>query len=885
MFKKDRCDQENNEDVVVESQSVADESGTRGMKSAPVERSVPEAVPAAPKLIRMVPGICLSLGVEVAVFITHLESCKRIWVCREEDEVRVSLLMDKLARMEEELKPSQRMKKGAVYGARFSQDEEMYRVVLKDREEGRYVVQFIDFGNMETKEEKELYDIPEDIGSCPAAAVMVDVLTELEDTSESRSLVEDLLEGEDVTVTVLEDGAVFHVDGQEVKFCQPTRRNINSLVTSEELMTMDEMSNTFERTLPEKQEHPSVVPSPAVETNLPTAGSASSSISPEELVTRSPVGKASPVPIPTTVVPQPIIPPTVPKPIIPSTEVSQPIILPTVVPQPIILPIAVPQPILPNAVHQPIPTRTFAKAISALQSQLLVRPRSSNSENDQKDGKKPDQFKATKDDKACQWKVGDKVVARWPDGVWRQATIVEVDTTAGQAKVASEGVDEAMVSLLSVRPSSLPVEALNLIDQGLVSNKIVRKKGDGATSEKRQVVPAVGKVKEWMDNNMAQLSLGGGDTNDTEVDLLSPTLDTSKHSMEQIPLPPSQDLSAYCKTGKGSLHIQSVLNSSNPKQSNLVLSAFLTGSPGPFSLMTSPKSSYCIQKLITVLPSSQLQPLLSVILSNFTQLSMDSSGCRVVQSMLEFSSPDQQRSITSLLCNAKTLLVLAADRHGTYVAQACLPHLTPSPTSLLALVNCLLGYTATLGQHQFGTFFLQRLVGVLSTHYPGSGAACLLQEDILSSLPQLVTTEAGSRLVQAMLKDTQPNTLVRVAKWIEENKQGVIVTKPAMFVGVSVFEQIIQRLGEEGSWTSLLDRLVRAFLDQDKNSSNRQSLLISAAVHPVGHVLAREVVSVVNHLEESTKNAVMRVLASEVDQLCVNKFGAIVLKGLAESAI
>merc|ERR1712096_301709 len=84
----------------------------------------------------------------------------------------------------------------------------------------------------------------------------------------------------------------------------------------------------------------------------------------------------------------------------------------------------------------------------------------------------------------------------------------------------------------------------------------------------------------------------------------------------------------------------------------------------------------------------------------------------------------------------------------------------------------ILGYTATLGQHQCGTFFMQRLVGVLTTHYPGSGAACLLQEDILASLPQLVTTEAGSRLVQAMLQDTQPNTLVRVAKWVDENKKG-----------------------------------------------------------------------------------------------------------------
>ena len=50
----------------------------------------------------------------MAVFIVHVESVKMVWVCREEDEVRVSLLMDKLARLGEELKPAQRMKKGAA---------------------------------------------------------------------------------------------------------------------------------------------------------------------------------------------------------------------------------------------------------------------------------------------------------------------------------------------------------------------------------------------------------------------------------------------------------------------------------------------------------------------------------------------------------------------------------------------------------------------------------------------------------------------------------------------------------------------------------------------------------------------------------------------------
>merc|ERR1719508_236231 len=549
-------------------------------------------------------------------------------------------------------------------------------------------------------------------------------------------------------------------------------------------------------------------------------------------------------------------------------------------------------------IPQPVPTRTFAKAISALQSDLLSRSKASKEggkDNSDQDSKKQprDREESKEVDSlpglvpAGRWTAGDQVVAKWPDGVWRRATIKKMDPSSSQAKVVAEGVEEAMVSLVNVRPHSLPVEALNLIDQGLLKDNIVRQKGDGATCEKKGVFPAVvGKVKEWMDKNLAQFNHGDVSMGLEVKDPLSLTPDTaSKLSLEQIPLPPSQDLASYSRTSKGSLHIQSVLNSSNPELNSLVLSSLLTSSLAPLSLMTSPKSSYVIQKLITVLPSPQLQPLLSVILSNFTHLSMDSSGCRVVQSMLEFSSPDQRRSITSLICNTKTLLTLAGDHHGTYVAQACLPHLTPSPTSLLALVNSILGYTATLGQHQCGTFFMQRLVGVLTTHYPGSGAACLLQEEILASLPQLVTSEAGSRLVQAMLQDTQPNTLVRVAKWIDENKKGVIVTKPAVFVAIAVVEQLVERLGEEGIWASLLSRLIRAFLDEDKESSLEQSILVTAALHPVGHLLAREIVMKVNCVGVDVKKEVLSVLAGEVDRLSGDKFGSFVLKGLADSVM
>merc|ERR1719425_21529 len=554
----------------------------------------------------------------------------------------------------------------------------------------------------------------------------------------------------------------------------------------------------------------------------------------------------------------------------PAPSVVKSTLLPSSVSTPNVGSVPIPVPAAP----QPVPTRNFAKAISDLQNQLQgksVKKEASVKQKEQGGG-------------LPEWSQGDLVVARRPDGVWMKATIVMVNIAVGKAKVTCDG-QEFMVDLINVRSPSLPVEALNLIDQGLSEKNITRQKGDGESREKSISVPptVVGKVKDWMDKNIAQLrqEVAKSCLQDERKDPKSPSLEsTSKHSLEQIPLPPSKELASYSRTSKGSLHIQTVLNINDVELSSHVLSSLLTSDLGPLALMTSPKSSHVIQKLITVLPSSDLKPIINIVVANFTHLSMDSAGCRVVQSLLEFSSPDQQSFMTSLLCTSKTLLTLVTDRHGTYVAQACLPHITPSPSTLVDVVNALLGHTAMLGKHQCGTFFLQRLVGILSTHYPGSATTCLLQGDILANLAQLVITEPGSRLIQALLKDVQPTVLIRVARWVQEDKKVVVITKPTVHAAIEVLQLLVDRLGEEDIWQIILDGCYRSFLELDKDSTEKRSVLMTAALHSVGHLLAKDMVAKVNYLGESCKKEVMQDLAENVDELSLDKFGGIVLKGL-----
>ena len=126
-------------------------------------------------------------------------------------------------------------------------------------------------------------------------------------------------------------------------------------------------------------------------------------------------------------------------------------------------------------------------------------------------------------------------------------------------------------------------------------------------------------------------------------------------------------------------------------------------------------------------------------------MSVDISGCRVVQGLMEFSSTEQKRTILDMLCNPETLEALVCDSHGTYVAQACLPHLVQETVSLFDLVKCLFGRVTRIATNINGTFFLQRLIGILATHFPTHGYTCILQEEIFINLSQIIITEPGSR--------------------------------------------------------------------------------------------------------------------------------------------
>jgi len=209
------------------------------------------------------------------------------------------------------------------------------------------------------------------------------------------------------------------------------------------------------------------------------------------------------------------------------------------------------------------------------------------------------------------------------------------------------------------------------------------------------------------------------------------------------------------------------------------------------------------------------------------------------------------------------------------VAQACLARLTDQSPALHSIVTSLQGKAGQLGSTQQGTFFLQKLVEVLGGE---TGPAYLLQEDILVNIGTLCMSEAGTRLVQCVVKVGSVSCLVRVARWLELHMDVVVVTRAAVFTALAVVERAVTRIKEgEESCTVVLDTLAGALLCEDTVS--RQPLLITAALHPVGHLLAREMVSKVNILT-GIKDTVLSILLDNLDTLRYTKTGANVLRGL-----
>ena len=156
----------------------------------------------------------------------------------------------------------------------------------------------------------------------------------------------------------------------------------------------------------------------------------------------------------------------------------------------------------------------------------------------------------------CPWKKGDAVVVKSVTGVWQHATVLEVrpDRVPG-VLVSSPGSPPMWKRTKDVRSSSVPLDALNLIEKDLNSNN-VRPQGDGEVAEiTKPCLPppnVVGKVRDWMDKNI-----------DINVKSSAPSEKSPKKLDFTKAIPQGPKLVTYIQNSAGSNHVQAVLSTSN----------------------------------------------------------------------------------------------------------------------------------------------------------------------------------------------------------------------------------------------------------------------------------------------------------------------------------
>ena len=73
-----------------------------------------------------------------------------------------------------------------------------------------------------------------------------------------------------------------------------------------------------------------------------------------------------------------------------------------------------------------------------------------------------------------------------------------------------------------------------------------------------------------------------------------------------------------------------------------------------------------------------------------------------------------------------------------------------------------------------------------------------------------------SRFVQEVLKDCPQSVFLRVVKWIEDNLDTVIESRPTVFVALGVIDQIVTSSNEDESWRILLEKLMLSLVKTDR---------------------------------------------------------------------
>jgi len=751
----------------------------------------------------------------IPVVLVLVEDVRKVWVIKKELEQKLDKMAEALQRQAPKLKSVQNPGIGCVYATKFSQDQQMYRAVVETAEGDMVTVRFIDFGNREMKDKSELLQLSEKMAKWPAVAhpIILDENKVAEDSQANRDEVEDVLD-QDLEV-VLKEGRVVRLEngGKPVSFSfnrTCARRGKDSIEAKQKMM-VGSGKPVAKLKEPEGESKP-VRKLEQVTTpakHLLDGDTQSAKFNKNRSTTTTPSSGS-----------------TSESPLEVFDRMEEVIADPV---QPAVVACKKPSELGGGHVRGKtdvsgkVELMADAKRMKTLSASTAVEG-----------GAEP----AVAKESNAKARHSDKSTYIPPA---LRRTAQPRDQSTDRYPEVSPGTVAALKSMLE---KELP--------------QVTRGKGDGEEKGPKPQSYGTKKVNDWFARNEA---VRLKEQTSVNCDLLT----DEKFELAEAPLGSSSPCKKKEDTEEAGIQVSLAMET---------LNRLLKHAPAA-ALMTTRETSVALQELVPLLPANALQPLFDGASDNFEMVSTHPSGCRVIQALLKSNGNCHQ--LDQLTCHLEeepaSLIKLAMDKFGTFVAQESLNHMVKTPGAVLGVVKAIQGKMSLLGSNLHASFFLQKLLAVAR----GEASNFLLQEEILANIRLLAFSEAGSRLVQAVLQNCSMSSVVRVAHWLEICMQEVVSSGPATFTAIAVLDRVMERSKSEKEWLVILDRIATALIGT--HSDSNQPLVVVAALHPEAHLLAREVVAKTNLLT-SSRGGLLCALQGQVELLRGNKTGAGVLKAL-----
>ena len=303
-------------------------------------------------------------------------------------------------------------------------------------------------------------------------------------------------------------------------------------------------------------------------------------------------------------------------------------------------------------------------------------------------------------------------------------------------------------------------------------------------------------------------------------------------------------------------------------------------------LMLHPNASKVMQAVVDV--TDNIEEILQIVLENFSTLSSDKNGSKMIQKILTRLPRATKTAIVGKLENEDVLAGLLSSQHGTNVAQTCLPYLTED--SVTCVGNFLLGNIVELGRSTNGSYFIQLFMTSNNTSIVKVFKDKVL-DAIIENAEHLVKDKFETWLAQTAAKVIESTRhILLFSDWVKDNIKDVYCDPNAMHFASSVIEALVKISSSKETdsdvnsskrkSTKILQEVIFLMTDTLVEVNNSSvPLIVASSIDPYGYVLAREVCLQARYVPE-IRNKFIQVFSEYKFKLEDDTFRCLVLKGL-----